>query len=65
MWDMGGEAWQAHEEATARAFRPHPLGPAGAPDSERGVSAGDLVRRDEEGFRYFVGHRDRMIKTLG
>jgi len=29
------------------------------------VFSGDLVRRDEAGFLYFVGRRDRMIKTLG
>jgi amino acid adenylation domain-containing protein len=52
-------------EATARVFRPNPLRPAGAPESERVVFSGDLVRTDEEGFLYFVGRRDRMIKTLG
>lgn len=52
-------------EATARVFRPHPLRPAGAPDAERVVFSGDLVRRDAEGWLYFVGRRDRMIKTLG
>lgn len=52
-------------EATARVFRPNPLRPAGTPDSERVVFSGDLVRTDEEGFLYFVGRRDRMIKTLG
>jgi acyl-coenzyme A synthetase/AMP-(fatty) acid ligase len=29
------------------------------------VFSGDLVRRDAEGLLYFVGRRDRMIKTLG
>ncbi len=56
--------WNA-PEATARAFRPNPLRPAGTPDSERVVFSGDLVKRDEAGFLYFVGRRDRMIKTLG
>ena len=56
--------WNA-PEATARAFRPHPLRPAGSPDTERVVFSGDLVRRDAEGWLYFVGRRDRMIKTLG
>src|SRR5947208_2126045 len=37
--------WNA-PEATARAFRPHPLRPAGSPDTERVVFSGDLVRRD-------------------
>jgi amino acid adenylation domain-containing protein len=52
-------------EATARVFRPHPLRPAGAPDAERVVFSGDLVRQDADGWLYFVGRRDRMIKTLG
>ena len=55
----------ADPEATSRVFRPNPLRPAGAPDSERVVFSGDLVRRDAEGFLYYVGRRDRMIKTLG
>jgi amino acid adenylation domain-containing protein len=52
-------------EATARVFRAHPLRPAGAPDAERVVFSGDLVRRDADGWLHFVGRRDRMIKTLG
>jgi amino acid adenylation domain-containing protein len=51
--------------ATARVFRPHPLRPAGAPDSERVVFSGDLVRRGEDGWLYYVARRDCMIKTLG
>lgn len=52
-------------EATARVYRPHPLPHAGRDPAERVVFSGDLVRRDDEGFLYFVGRRDRMIKTLG
>ncbi len=52
-------------EATARVFRPNPLRAAAVPDGERVVFTGDLVRRDDEGFLYYVGRRDRMIKTLG
>jgi amino acid adenylation domain-containing protein len=55
----------ADPEGTARVFRPNPLRPAGAPDGERVVFSGDLVQRDAEGFLYFAGRRDRMIKTLG
>ena len=46
---------------TAEVFRPHPIDPAGG----SAVFSGDLVRFDEEGFLYFVGRRDRMIKSLG
>jgi amino acid adenylation domain-containing protein len=52
-------------DATARVFRPNPLRPAGAPDSERVVFSGDLVRQDADGWLYFVGRSQRMIKTLG
>lgn len=48
-------------ERTAAAFRPHPL----RPDTEVAVFSGDMVRRDEDGFLYYVSRRDRMIKTLG
>lgn len=48
-------------ERTALTYRPHPLDPEAGPV----VFSGDLVRRDEEGYLYFVGRRDRMIKTLG
>jgi len=52
-------------EATARVFRSNPLRPAGTPDTERVVFSGDLVRRDAEGWLYYVARRDRLIKTLG
>lgn len=45
---------------TARRFRPHPLRP-----DETAVYSGDLVRMDEEGYFYFVGRSDKMIKTSG
>ena len=32
---------------------------------EKVVYSGDYVRRDEEGFLYFVGRRDHMIKRSG
>jgi acyl-CoA ligase (AMP-forming) (exosortase A-associated) len=52
-------------ETTARVYRPNPRRPSGAPDSERVVFSGDVVRRDHGGRLYFVGRRDRIIKTLG
>jgi acyl-coenzyme A synthetase/AMP-(fatty) acid ligase len=51
--------------ATESVFRRFPLGPPPDGSTERVVFSGDLVRRDEEGFLYFVGRRDQMIKTLG
>jgi acyl-coenzyme A synthetase/AMP-(fatty) acid ligase len=52
-------------ELTAKVFRPNPLRPVGAPDAERIVFSGDLVRADAAGFLYFVSRKDRIIKTLG
>jgi acyl-CoA synthetase (AMP-forming)/AMP-acid ligase II len=50
------------DEATRKVWRPNPF----APDSEeRVVYSGDLVRMDAEGFLYFVGRRDAMIKSNG
>jgi acyl-CoA ligase (AMP-forming) (exosortase A-associated) len=52
-------------EATAKVYRPNPLRPPGTPDVERVVYSGDIVRRDEQGFLYYVGRRDKIIKTMG
>lgn len=48
-------------ERTTLTYRPHPFDPEAGPV----VYSGDMVRRDEDGYLYFVGRRDRMIKTLG
>lgn len=50
---------------TAERFRPAPGLPAGLPMPEIAVWSGDTVKRDEEGFLYFIGRRDEMIKTSG
>jgi acyl-CoA synthetase (AMP-forming)/AMP-acid ligase II len=47
------------EAATARALRPGPV-----PDLPA-LHTGDLFRRDEDGFLYFVARRDDIIKTRG
>ena len=49
---------------TAERFRPLP-GSDGALATELAVWSGDSVVRDEEGFLYFVGRADEMIKTSG
>lgn len=51
-------------ELTERVLRPHPLQPVGL-DSEKVCYSGDYVTKDDEGFLYFVGRRDTMIKTSG
>ncbi len=53
------------EEATQKAYRPNPLAPPELLDVERVVYSGDTVQRDEEGFLYFIGREDAMIKSQG
>jgi acyl-CoA synthetase (AMP-forming)/AMP-acid ligase II len=52
-------------EATNCVLRPNPLLPPEIGDVERVCYSGDLVKMDEEGFLYFVGRRDTMIKSSG
>ena len=52
-------------EDTARALRPNPLLPRELGDCERVCYSGDLVKMDEDGFLYYVGRRDTMIKSSG
>jgi len=52
------------EERTKQRFRPAP-GQSNLQDPEIAVWSGDVVVRDEDGFLYFIGRRDDMIKTSG
>jgi acyl-CoA ligase (AMP-forming) (exosortase A-associated) len=54
-----------NEEATRKAYRHNPLAPPELLEVERVVYSGDTVRRDEEGFLYFIGREDAMIKSQG
>ena len=54
-----------HPELTERVLRPHPFLPAELSNQEKVCYSGDLVKMDEEGFIYFVGRRDTMIKSAG
>src|SRR5271168_577412 len=56
--------WDRPED-TARALRPNPLLLPELGDCERVCYSGDLVKTDEEGFLYYVGRRDTMIKSSG
>jgi amino acid adenylation domain-containing protein len=46
-------------EATAERYRPGPL------PAEQVCYTGDLFRMDEEGYMYFVGRKDDIIKSRG
>lgn len=50
---------------TAERFKPAPGQLSGLPLTEIAVWSGDTVTMDEEGFLYFVGRKDDMIKTSG
>ena len=52
-------------EATAKVLRVNPLAPPELGDQERVCYSGDLVKKDEDGFLYYVGRRDTMIKCSG
>lgn len=56
-------------EKTAERYKPLPAGVGGREGGlqlpEYAVYSGDTVRRDAEGFLYFIGRRDEMIKTSG
>lgn len=56
-------------EKTAERYKPLPTNTpgrdAGLVLPEIAVFSGDTVRRDEEGFLYFIGRRDEMMKTSG
>jgi len=52
-------------EKTAERFKPAPGQPGGLVMPEIAVWSGDTVRKDEEGFLYFISRRDEMIKTSG
>jgi acyl-CoA ligase (AMP-forming) (exosortase A-associated) len=52
-------------QRTAARFKPAPGRDRSIPTTELAVWSGDLVKTDEEGFLYFVGRNDEMIKTSG
>lgn len=53
------------EEQTREVFRPYPFSPPELVDSEKVVYSGDLARKDEEGYIYFVGRESQLIKPGG
>lgn len=64
-----GMGYWGDADKTAERYRPLPSGvggrEAGLQIPELAVFSGDTVRRDADGFLYFIGRRDEMIKTSG
>jgi len=64
-----GQGYWNDAEKTAERYKLLPAGiggrQAGQMLPEYAVFSGDTVRRDAEGFLYFVGRRDEMMKTSG
>jgi acyl-CoA ligase (AMP-forming) (exosortase A-associated) len=56
--------WGDSEE-TNKVFRPNQFLPTGLEHTEKIVYSGDLVKKDEDGYLYFVGRQDHMIKCYG
>jgi acyl-coenzyme A synthetase/AMP-(fatty) acid ligase len=52
-------------EKTAERYKPAPGQLPGLVIPELAVWSGDTVKMDDEGYLYFVGRRDEMIKTSG
>jgi acyl-CoA ligase (AMP-forming) (exosortase A-associated) len=52
-------------ERTAQRFRPAPGQSPALPVTELAVWSGDTVRRDADGYLYFIGRGDDMIKVSG
>ena len=65
---VGMGYWNDAEKTAERYKLLAPQAPGRDPGlqlPEYAVFSGDTVRRDEEGFLYFIGRRDEMIKTSG
>jgi acyl-CoA ligase (AMP-forming) (exosortase A-associated) len=64
-----GLGYWGDAEKTAERYKPLPAGAGGRQGGlmlpEIAVFSGDTVRRDAEGFLYFIGRRDEMMKTSG
>ena len=64
-----GQGYWNDPDKTAERYKLLPAGAsgreAGLPLPEYAVFSGDTVRMDAEGFLYFIGRRDEMMKTSG
>jgi acyl-CoA ligase (AMP-forming) (exosortase A-associated) len=60
-----GQGYWGDAEKTAERYKLLPNREGGLQLPEYAVFSGDTVRKDAEGFLYFIGRRDEMIKTSG
>jgi acyl-CoA ligase (AMP-forming) (exosortase A-associated) len=60
-----GMGYWNDREKTAERYKALPGQEAGLVLPELAVFSGDTVRMDDEGYLYFIGRRDEMIKTSG
>ena len=56
--------WNAPEK-TCQVFKPHPFKTPEEGETDKVCYSGDLVKQDDQGFLYFIGRRDTMIKSAG
>jgi acyl-CoA synthetase (AMP-forming)/AMP-acid ligase II len=52
-------------ESSARVLKPHPVEQCRNGSTELVVFSGDLVKTDAEGYLYYVGRKDKLIKSRG
>lgn len=55
----------ADPDKTAKMFKHNPFLPDSFQSVERVVYTGDIVKKDKDGYLYFVGRQDYMIKCYG
>lgn len=60
-----GQGYWNDVEKTAERYKPLPGREGGLVLPELAVFSGDTVRMDAEGYLYFIGRRDEMMKTSG
>ncbi len=56
--------WNDPDE-TAKRFKPYPRSAVKIVSTELAVWSGDNVMKDDDGYLYFIGRNDEMIKTSG